>query len=118
MMKKPVLFTFVFLFFLQFSNAQEQKLEKLLYELPDVIFKEIATSNDFETTYQLYIKQPLDHAQPSNGFFYQRAYLSHRGFDRPTVMVTEGYSCNHPRDNELTDLLDANQIEIEHRQSD
>jgi len=103
MIKKPILFTIVFVIFLQLVNAQQQQLENLLFELPDVIFEEIRTANGFETTYKLYIKQPLDHAQPSQGFFYQKAYLS------------EGYSCTRPRENELTDLLNANQIEVEHR---
>ncbi len=115
MIKKPILFTIVFVIFLQLVNAQQQQLENLLFELPDVIFEEIRTANGFETTYKLYIKQPLDHAQPSQGFFYQKAYLSHRGFNRPTVLITEGYSCTRPRENELTDLLNANQIEVEHR---
>ena len=73
MIKKPILFTIVFVIFLQLVNAQQQQLENLLFELPDVIFEEIRTANGFETTYKLYIKQPLDHAQPSQGLFYQNA---------------------------------------------
>jgi len=114
-MRKVLLFLIIFAGLFQLSNAQQQNLENLLFELPDVIFKEIETNGDFETSYELHIKQALDHTQPEKGYFYQRAFLLHRGFDRPTVMVTEGYSCNRPRNNELSNLLDANQIEIEHR---
>ena len=114
-MKKAILFLIIITGSFQFTNAQQQQLENLLFDLPDVIFEEIKAADGFETAYKLYIKQPLDHAQPSKGFFYQKAYLSHRGFDRLTVIVTEGYNCKHPRNNELSNLLNANQIEVEHR---
>lgn len=114
-MKRVLLITLIFAGILQLAHAQENKLEHLLFELPDVIFEEIKTNEDFEKTYKIYIKQELDHHKQSNGFFYQKAYLSHRGFDRPLVMVTEGYSSYGASSNELSDLLQANLLEIEHR---
>lgn len=96
------------------SNAQ-QKLEAALYELPDVIFHEIEAPEGFMAAYELRIKQPIDHANPAAGYFYQRAFLTHKGFDQPMVIATEGYQRPSNRMYELTPLLNANQLDVEHR---
>lgn len=106
--------TFVFIF-IQYSTAQNSDLETLLFELPDVVFHKIETADNFESTYELKIKQPIDHSDSTRGTFFQRVFLSHKGFDRPTVMITEGYGRSSNRINELTDLIDGNQLLIEHR---
>jgi hypothetical protein len=109
---------FLSLFILINVNGQSLKtdsLEKLLFELPDVIFKKLEPSPNFESTYLIKIKQPIDHNDLSKGIFYQKVYLTHKGFDRPTVIVTEGYSMWENSDYELTELLNANQIKVEHR---
>jgi len=111
-MKKQLLLLFILL---QFARITSQNLEDMLFELPDVIFKEIKPIDDYEQTYELQIKQPIDHAHPSNGYFYQKVFLSHRGFDRPTVIVTEGYDRKYNSIYEISKLLDANQIDVEHR---
>lgn len=95
--------------------AQVTPLEAALFELPDVIFKKIDTPDGYKAAFELQIKQAIDHNHPENGYFYQRAYLSHRGFDRPTVMCTEGYTRAKNRIYELTNLVQGNQIDIEHR---
>lgn len=100
---------------LSFTSLISQNLEDLLFELPDVIFKEIEPVDDYEQTYELRIKQPIDHSQPANGYFYQKVFLSHKGFDRPTVIVTEGYDRKYNSIYEISKLLDANQIDVEHR---
>jgi hypothetical protein len=98
------------------SAVEKQTLENALYELPDVIFKEIENTNPrFEKCYELRIKQPLDHQHPEKGYFYQRAFLSHRSFDRPMLMYISGYTQDRVHNNELTRLLDANQLSVEHR---
>ncbi|MFT5253471.1 MAG: hypothetical protein ACI87N_002509, partial [Flavobacteriales bacterium] len=90
-MTKNSIITIVILLFFQILNAQTSKLDILLFELPDVVFTKIETAKDFKATYELQIKQPIDHSDPSKGYFYQRAFLSHKGFEQPTVMITEGY---------------------------
>ncbi len=112
-MKKIAVILFLFAEFT--IPGQAQNLENLLFELPDVIFKETQPPEGFKEAYELQVKQQVDHNNPAAGYFYQKVYLSHKGFDRPTVMVTEGYSIfgNYPY--ELTRFLDANQIQIEHR---
>ena len=98
-----------------FSYAQGENINTLLYELPDVIFTQIESAEGYEASYELKIKQPLDHSDKSKGFFYQRAFLSHKGEDRPTVIVTQGYSRSQNRIGELAELIEANQIDVEHR---
>lgn len=60
------------------------------------------------------IKQPLDHQHPEKGYFYQSAVLTHKGFDKPLVIETEGYEMRYGG-NELEKVLDANNINAEHR---
>lgn len=107
---------FVLLVFLPFVGmAQFSAIEQGLYELPDVLFKTIEAPEGFEAAYELHIKQPVDHEHPEKGYFYQRAYLSHRSFDAPMVMATEGYMRPSNRMYELTRYLEANQVDVEHR---
>ncbi|MFC2110098.1 S28 family serine protease [Bacteroidota bacterium] len=114
-MKRISIIIIVNLLFFELLNAQTNKIDSLLFELPDVIFSKIETAKNFEATYELSIKQPLDHSDVSKGYFYQRAFLSHKGFEHPTVMITEGYSRPNNRISELTELVNGNQILIEHR---
>ncbi len=113
-MKKSLSFLLMFGFFIP-TFAQISSLEKKLYELPDVIFSQLNTPPGFMAAYELAVRQPLDHKDISKGFFYQRVFLSHRGFEKPVVFVTEGYEQPGIYRNELTSLLNANQIEVEHR---
>lgn len=92
-----------------------QSIEHKLYELPDVIFKKIKTPEGYESAFELKIKQPLDHDHPEKGHFYQRVFLSHKGLTQPTVIVTNGYSKSRNTLTEVSRLLDANQLSVEHR---
>ena len=109
---------FVIISFLTFGQTlfgQVSDIEKAMFQLPDVIFEKIETPPNYNAAYQLMIKQPIDHQQPDRGTFYQKAYLMHRSMDAPTVMVTQGYQRNGSRPYELSQMLHANQIDIEHR---
>jgi hypothetical protein len=63
------------------------------------------------------LEQPIDHDNPSLGTFQQRAFLMHRDVTRPMVLTSTGYSLFslQLRDNELSALLGANNLTIEHR---
>ncbi|MFT5279200.1 MAG: hypothetical protein ACI9P8_000834, partial [Bacteroidia bacterium] len=112
---KRLLFTVIGISQLLVVFGQQNEIQTALFELPDVSFEEIKTPDDFESAFELKIKQPIDHQDPSKGYFHQKAFLSHRGFDKTNVMVTEGYQRTKNRVYELTELLDANQIQVEHR---
>lgn len=62
------------------------------------------------------LSQPVDH-QASNGErFEQKITLLYRSAGAPTVLFTSGYAINDkPAQAELTDLLKANQLSMEHR---
>ena len=97
------------------KNTENYDLEKLLFELPDIIFKKLEPSPRFPSTYLIKIKQAIDHHDMSKGFFYQKVYLTHKGFDKPTVMITEGYGMWENSSWDIVKLLGANQIKVEHR---
>ena len=65
------------------------------------------------------MRQPLDADSPQAGCFAQRIIVAHAGFDRPTVMVTEGYDAAYATNpyyqEELSHLLNANLVFVEHR---
>ena len=64
--------------------------------------------------YLLLVKQPIDHNDPAKGYFFQQVMVRSRGFDRPTVMETEGYELSQA-ESEIERVLNANQIDIEQR---
>ncbi len=94
--------------------AQEtERLEELLFELPDIQFKRLDDTDGFPT-YILKVKQTVDHKDHSKGYFHQRVWLVHRGFDNNMVINTNGYSLNS-RTTELFELLQSNYMSVEHR---
>ena len=93
-------------------NSQNLNIEDQLKNLPGVTFEKVTSS---KTTYELKIKQPIDHSDPKKGFFHQKVYLTHTDFTHPTVIVTQGYQLRKNREQEVTKLLNANQINVEHR---
>lgn len=73
----------------------------------------------FNATYEIMVRQPINHKDTTNGFFLQRVFVSDKGIENPVVVITEGYNANYAAKptylNELSSMLDANQICIEHR---
>ncbi|HEX3476608.1 MAG TPA: S28 family serine protease [Kofleriaceae bacterium] len=68
--------------------------------------------------YILHFTQPLDHNDLSRGTFQQEVSLLHRDERAPSPLIiyTSGYwDDEHSTPVELTALLDANQVSIEHR---
>jgi hypothetical protein len=66
--------------------------------------------------YVLHFTQPVDHADPTGPTFLQEVSLLHRDTAAPMVVHTSGYWDYYlDSEVELTQLLGANQISIEHR---
>ncbi|MCP4601983.1 MAG: aminopeptidase [Proteobacteria bacterium] len=64
----------------------------------------------------LHYRQPADHDDPDGATFNQYMTLLHKSPDAPMVMITEGYSLSIDSSRtELTLLLEANQLAVEHR---
>ena len=117
-MIRKITFATAWLFALVQLSAQST-LHHTLQSLSGVQKTEILESDHFTEKYALYVQQPIDHKQPDLGTFTQRVFVMHAGFDRPTVMVTEGYGAAYaasPRYiDEVARLLNANLIVVEHR---
>ena len=66
--------------------------------------------------YSMKFRQAIDHNQPNGDTFQQRVCILFRGFDRPTILVTEGYSWPGFGDGEDFGInLNANMVHVEHR---
>lgn len=74
---------------------------------------------EFAEKYVTYFNQPLDHQHPEKGSFRQRVVVSHIGFDRPTVIVTEGYGASYALNSkyreELSKMFNTNMVFVEYR---
>lgn len=72
--------------------------------------------------YVLKVEHPVDYAHPEAGTFTQRVFVGHVGYDRPTVLVTEGYGGQREMSpgasEEISQLLGANMVFVEYRYFD
>lgn len=98
-----------------YSQTESALLKKLksFKEISEI--KAIKVDTTFREGYEMMITQPLDHNNPKSVTFKQRVYLLHRGETAPTVLALEGYSAGFNRQYELTKILQANQVLVEHR---
>lgn len=107
---------------LQAMAAELGEAGKRLAALPGVSKVEALKTTLFPEKYVFFIHQQLDAKDASKGYFEQRVVLCHRGFDRPTVLVTEGYNARYAmRENymdELSKLFETNVITVEYRYFD
>lgn len=97
-----------------YAQTEKQRLERELFNLPDVSFTDVSKPDDPFLTYDLMVRQPVDHQHPENGWFYQWVRLRHRGFDRPSVIETNGYTMAKGM-NEVERLFNANNVSVEFR---
>ena len=108
---------FAFSFSITFAQTSETKSEffEWLGTKPGIEIKKVNPPDSmFSESYEIMMEQPLDHINPESPKFKQQLYVSFRGKNQPVVLVTEGYS-GYNSAYELSKLLDANQIIIEHR---
>lgn len=69
-------------------------------------------------SFRILFDQPADHRRPEGQRFQQRVTLLHRSYDAPMVLYLSGYGSatwSNATRAELTALLSANQLEVEHR---
>ena len=102
--------------FTSWTQVEGRSCEAFLFDMPGIRFEPMgAPWAPSETAWALQFEQPLDHANPEAGSFYQRVYVTEVDPARPTVLVTEGYgrSINYP--SELATAIGANQVIVEHR---
>ena len=84
------------LFVVLFVNAQNSDVEKMLKDIKAVAsFEKIEKADTTRQYYLMKVTQLLDPQNPAAGTFEQRVMLGHRGYDRPMVVVTEGYGADY-----------------------
>jgi len=115
-----IILTLLFAFVISSSIAQQSSILERLKTMPEIkSITTLTTDTLFEAKYMLMVEQPLDHENPNSRSFTQRVFLSHLGLERPVVFVTEGYSAYYAISskyvNELSWMLNANQVTVEHR---
>jgi len=113
-MKPILLLTFCLIFLNSFGQTDKQQLERELFNLPNISFTDVSKPGDTFLTYDLLVKQPIDHQHPEKGYFSQWVQLQHRGFNNPTVIETHGYQMGRG-ENEVEKILNANNIGVEYR---
>lgn len=108
----------LFIFAVSVWGAEGELREKLS-SMPGISRIEALESVHFKEKYLVRITQEVDPGNPSAGTFTQRIVISHAGFDRPTVIVTEGYGGAYAQNpnyqDELSRLFNTNIIHVEHR---
>lgn len=101
------------------TTSTPTELQKKLEALSGISEVKPLESKVYPEKYVFFIHQLLDPHHPEAGNFKQRVILSHVGFDRPTVLVTEGYAAHYatnPRyQEELSKLFNANLVFVEYR---
>ena len=99
--------------------AAPDELRQKLAALQGISGIEKLESEVYPEKYLVCITQQVDPKNPAAGTFTQRVVIGHVGFDRPTVIVTEGYggayALNPKYQEELTKLLNANLVFVEYR---
>jgi hypothetical protein len=113
-MKSFLFLIFCLIFLNSFGQPDKQQLERELFNLPNVSFINVSKPGDPFLTYDLMVKQPIDHQHPEKGYFSQWVQLKHRGFNNPTVIETHGYQMGRGG-NEVEQILNANNIGVEYR---
>ena len=120
-MKKKILLLSSLLLSTFVLFAQDCNVEEVLKKIKAVSsFEKIEKADTTRQYYLMKVTQLLDPENPAAGTFEQRVMLGHRGYDRPVVVVTEGYggdyAFNSPRYmEELTYIMDANILFVEYR---
>ncbi|MCF7885774.1 MAG: peptidase [Candidatus Marinimicrobia bacterium] len=95
---------------------RKTKIYHQLKDIPNIVkIKPAETDSGFKDVWELHFKQPIDHNNPAMGHFTQQVFLGHKDYSKPVVYVTAGYSVSKFKAGELADILDANQIIVEHR---
>lgn len=119
-MKKNLIIVIFILGITGISASQDiSKNLDSLSKIYNFSYETLDKGTKFNQRYLLWVEQDLDHKNPNGHKFRQRVFLSHKDVTKNVVLVTNGYwsfnGFNPDYSNEITDILDANQIMVEHR---
>jgi hypothetical protein len=102
------------------SFVSVAQLYEFLNNQTEIKAIEKITGNDFfNETFEIMVRQPLDHSDTTKGFFLQRVFVADKGKENAVLLITEGYGAGYAANpryiNELSPMLNSNQICVEHR---
>lgn len=101
------------------SGFAQTEFADRLKALPGISDVRKLESSRFKEKYVMKIQQFVDGDNADKGVFSERIFVGFRGYDRPTVIVTEGYEAGYAMNPnyevELTRLFDANIVVCEYR---
>lgn len=110
---------FICLLFIASQSVFGQKLDEQLKALSNVKSVESLECKNYQEKYLMHVTQSIDPQNASVGTFDQRVIVCHKGYDRPTVIVTEGYWADYALkedyQDELSELFNTNVIVVEYR---
>lgn len=100
------------------AYAQTEFAEKLK-ALPGISDVQKLESERFKEKYVMKIQQFVDGDNADKGVFGERIFVGFRGYDKPTVIVTEGYEAGYALaswyETELSAMYEANIVVCEYR---
>lgn len=120
---KHLKFIFLLLFIssLTFScktSTEDKKPQSFKTQLQDLFphatVDSIQTNDHFTEAYKVVLNQYLNPKNPSEGTFKHYMYVSHTDYNKPTVLITDGYS-SYNRTTELSKVFKGNQVIVEYR---
>ncbi|WP_274556904.1 S28 family serine protease [Streptomyces spiramyceticus] len=95
------------------QSAAAADIREKLERIPGLTVVSVTDKGGFPL-YSLTLTQPVDHGDPGRSTFEQRFTLWHKGETAPVVHYTGGYGLSSST-REITTLLGANQVSVEHR---
>ncbi|MGX1884062.1 S28 family serine protease [Streptomyces sp. NPDC055287] len=95
------------------ASVPSADIREKLERIPGLTVVSVADKGGFPL-YTLTLAQPVDHREPGSGTFQQRFTLWHKAETAPVVHYTGGYGLSSGT-REITALLGANQVSVEHR---
>jgi len=102
-----------------FAQEKSDLYQKLVSQPEFISVQKIDPHPFFSEAYEILVDQYLDHGNPAAGKFIQRIILSIYNPYSPVVLVTEGYDAKRSAVdsyiNELSKIVEANQLVVEHR---
>lgn len=105
--------------FSQVLQTSRTQIETQLSSIPEVTEVFRLESTEFGEKYRIRVRQMVHHDDILYGFFEQTVFVMHVGYDRPTVLVTEGYAARYAANpryrEELSRMFNTNLIVVEHR---
>lgn len=100
-------------------SAQTESFSSLLSQQPEIKSVTPIQNDVFAEKYIVKVSQAVDWGNDTAGEYEERVIVGFRGFDRPTVLVTEGYFASYALsphyEEELSRMFDANLIVCEYR---